>query len=129
MSLSNIPKCRVLRPTLSNPLYVKLALFTLAICITGQWPVSVRCVQQSSMGSQPFGQPKAGDKYQLIFADSDEGALKIKFKMIDAMVRSQRETFISNMNRLGSLGYRMLSSLPDFTMAIVALDEGRYEYD
>jgi hypothetical protein len=81
------------------------------------------------MGSQPFGQPKAGDKYQLIFADSDEGALKIKFKMIDAMVHSQRETFISNMNRLGSLGYRMLSSLPDFTMAIVALDEGRYEYD
>jgi len=43
------------------------------------------------MGSQPFGQPKAGDKYQLIFADSDEGALKIKFKMIDAMVRSKRD--------------------------------------
>ncbi len=66
--------------------------------------------------------------YVLVFSPSYEGRIKWKFGEYEQMVRSERTSFIKEINKFARQGYKAVSSLPGTPIAIVRPDEAEYEY-
>lgn len=94
-------------------------------------------ISQPVSPRQSKGEPKSAAavderKYKLIFNTSSEGKISYQREEKAAMMRdllSGIKNFSDQINALGADGYRVVAALPINIVAIVARDEGQYEYE
>lgn len=99
---------------------------------------TVTPIPQVMLSTQPdtksnFVVDGKGDKYKLVFETSYEGKLggylpREKVEMMQAR-RSGLKNFSEQLNEAGKQGYKVVSALPTYLVAVMALDETQYEYE
>jgi hypothetical protein len=119
-------------------------LLFLAVFLAGQslgaFGQSRRANQTAQPTPTPSGLPKSvdtkpgpviynsDDKYELIFPTSREGTLRLKGAEMDLAYQSQYVSFIDQLNKAGTRGYRLISAIQGYSIGIVKIEEVQYEY-
>ena len=111
---------------------IALIIFLITISIT--YPQEKKIVKTPQIDSlDQLGYPQSianedDNKYKLVFPVSYDGSLNWKFGEYDQMIRSERNSFVEQLNQFGSKGYKLISAIREFPVAIVKLDESQYQY-